>query len=81
MGVDDSAFHGYGRLHMPVGRSRNLLGAYYYADRPGERQASAPHPTMLPPIAGKSAVWDAAQRFQRRALARVEKTLLLLSRR
>jgi hypothetical protein len=36
---------------------------------------------MLPPIAGKSAVWDAAQRFQRRALARVEKTLLLLSRR
>jgi hypothetical protein len=51
--VDDTAFHGYGRLRLPRGVGRKVLAAYYYSTAPALRQRREAHGTVFPPIAGE----------------------------
>jgi hypothetical protein len=75
MQVDDSAFHGYGPLRLPSGRTRKALAAYYYTQTPARLQTTVPHPTILPPLANESRIAAFAERVRRVLLDRAEKAL------
>ena len=75
LGVDDTAFHGYGPLRVPSSVTRNALAAYFYADVAAEGQTLNPHPTALPALHGENPLARLSHRARRAALARVERML------
>jgi Rps23 Pro-64 3,4-dihydroxylase Tpa1-like proline 4-hydroxylase len=71
--VDDTAYHGYGPLRVPVGVTRNALAEYYYSDVAAVGQMHDPHPTALPELRGEDVLTSLSHRARRVILARVEK--------
>jgi Rps23 Pro-64 3,4-dihydroxylase Tpa1-like proline 4-hydroxylase len=71
--VDDTAYHGYGPLRVPIGVTRNALAEYYYSDVAAVGQTLEPHPTALPELEGEDALTSLSHRARRAILARVEK--------
>lgn len=70
MEVNDRAFHGYRKLRVPEGISRNAVVAYYYAPKPAMLQDVEPHPTIFA-RAGQTTIQRLVQRTRHGALLRI----------
>jgi hypothetical protein len=75
LGVDDTAFHGYGPLRLPEGRTRNAIAAYYYARSAAPGQAADPHPTLLPSLRDETVAAKLGRQARGALLASVEALL------
>jgi Rps23 Pro-64 3,4-dihydroxylase Tpa1-like proline 4-hydroxylase len=71
MEVDDTAFHGYGRLSVPANVTRKALATYYYAEQRASDQSDRPHSTILPKVAGEWALSHFAHGVRRFVLAHI----------
>ena len=79
MEVHDRAFHGYDRLRIPEGETRQSIATYFYTHEPGLSQAARPHGTLFPRLTGGAAGERLSRAVRRKILHRIEKAARALA--